>query len=197
MTRQATLDGAGGDLSEVDASVFRDEQFVAFQRDGHASGAAHPSDVPVVEESEFVARRLHCDQVGSIAVLGDAPEVGEGRPQRPGANVHGPPVMIQPSSTRLARPRDAGKWLDPATRGPTHSGSKTSSSTRAPVPARIQSVEAPPQTAPPADPSHFETSITTSSCSLTESSAPPNSAGLAMLKAPVASRSAMVSSRVG
>src|SRR5579884_236112 len=122
------------------------------------------------------------------------PRLVKGAHSDPVANVHGPPVMIQPSSTRLARPRDAGKWLDPATRGPTHSGAKTSSSTREPDPARIQSVEAPAQTTHPHDPSHFETSITTSSCSLTESSSPPNSAGLAILKAPVASRSAMVSS---
>ena len=33
------------------------------------------------------------------------------------ANVHGPPETIQPPSTFFARPREAGKWLEPATRG--------------------------------------------------------------------------------
>src|SRR5271170_3928399 len=108
--------------------------------------------------------------------------------------VQGPPEMIQPPSTRFARPREAGKWLEPATRGPTHLGPYTSSTTRAPEPAGIQFVEAPTHTVHPHEPSHLETSDTTSSCCRTDSSSPPNSAGLPMLKAPAASRSAIVSS---
>src|SRR5438132_620152 len=108
--------------------------------------------------------------------------------------VHGPPEMTQPPSTRLARPREAGKWLEPATRGPTHLGPYTSSTTRAPERAGIQLVEAATHTAHPHEPSQLATSDTTSSCCRTDSSSPPNSAGLPMLKAPVASRSAIVSS---
>src|ERR1700689_3289269 len=121
------------------------------------------------------------------------PRLVKGSHSDPLPKVQGPPEMIQPPSTRLARPREAGKWLEPDTRGPTHSGPYTSSTTRAPEPAGIQFVGAPNPPGPPHEPSHLETSDTTSSCCRTDSSSPPNSAGLPMLKAPVASRSAIVS----
>src|SRR5579859_3849830 len=122
------------------------------------------------------------------------PRLVKGAHSEPLPKVHGPPEMIQPSGARFARPREAGKWLEPATRGPTHAGPYTSSTTRAPLPAGIQFVEAPTHTVHPHEPSHLETSDTTSSCCRTESSSPTNSAGLPILKAPVASRSAIVSS---
>src|SRR5260370_25773982 len=92
--------------------------------------------------------------------------------------VQGPPEMTQPPSTRLARPREAGKWLEPATRGPTHLGPYTSSTTPAPERAGIQFVEAATHTAHPHEPPHLATSDTPSTFFRTHSSSPPNSTGL-------------------
>ena len=120
---EAAVEGAAGDLPEVDAAVVGDEELVAREGDGDTARAAHAGDVPVVEEPELVARHLDGHEVGALAVVGDAAEVGERRPQRVGAR-RSTGRRRGPSrpSTRLARPREAGKWLEPATRGPTHSG---------------------------------------------------------------------------
>src|SRR5260370_17007036 len=98
--------------------------------------------------------------------------------------VQGPPEMTQPPSTRLARPREAGKWLEPATRGPTHLGPYTSSTTRAPERAGIQFVEAATHTAHPHEPSHLETSATTSTSFRTDTFSPPTPPQLPFFKPP-------------
>src|SRR6202011_4447892 len=80
----------------------------------------HASDVPVVEEFQFVARHLHGDQVASGGVFGDAPEVGEGRPQRrgrerPRAAGDDPAVINSLGTTSGCREvaRSRGAWSDP------------------------------------------------------------------------------------
>src|SRR5258708_14556717 len=88
--------------------------------------------------------------------------------------VQGPPEMTQPPSTRLARPREAGKWLEPATRGPTHLGPYTSSTTRAPERAGIQFAEAATPTAHPHVPPPLAPSATACSCRPTETLYPPD-----------------------
>ncbi|MFJ4898178.1 hypothetical protein [Streptomyces sp. NPDC088727] len=69
-------------MPEVDAAMFRNQEPVLCERDGHTAGGSHAGDLPVVEEPEFVARDLNAYEVGAVAVVGDAAEVGEGCPER-------------------------------------------------------------------------------------------------------------------
>ena len=101
-----------------DAPIVGDEDLVVGEQHGNAAGPAHPGDVPVVEESELPDRHLdrrpgmdrrrrrRCSR-GSYR----APRVSRCRTSRG----HRRRSSLR---RRRARPREAGKWLEPATRGP-------------------------------------------------------------------------------